>query len=170
VIGQHGRMTSNAFDDLPDDFDRGACEWSGRDWLDDDDGSTDQDDDFEIEIALDTKSGRLLCIYTSGLSWFGVPELYVMPPAEVVTDGAHEQSELTVFLATGLAHLGQGLLDSDDAELPPCTSEYAGRPVSVWLAREEVPEGPLRVALPGARSVVRVECSLWLAAPEVKER
>jgi hypothetical protein len=125
-----------------------------------------RDDDFEIEVAFSTTSGALECVYTRGLSWFGRPELYVEPPPRFALPPSGVPEDLATFLAAALMELGEGLLESDDVDIPPYDCDFRGEEVTVWLHREERPEGALAIALPlGTNSVVRVECSLWHPAP-----
>jgi hypothetical protein len=152
--------------DVSGDLNHGSGERSGLDPEDAEDGAAESDDDFEIEIALDTRAGRLACVYTMGLWWYGIPELYISPPPDFVVDLAYDDGDLAVVLAAGLVELGRGLLDSDDAELPPHSCEFRGQSATLWLDRTEAPEGALAVALPAeVDTVYRVECSLWHPAP-----
>jgi hypothetical protein len=132
----------------------------------DDDRDDDLDDDLEVEFAFDIDGSRLACVYTRGLWWLGIPELYVSPPQSFGVQTELDWARLTVLLASGLIHLGQELMAVDGFDLPPYRSDFDGTPLILWIERQEAPEGKLAIALTSeVDTVLRVGCSLWQPPP-----
>jgi hypothetical protein len=121
-----------------------------------------EDEDLTVEFAIDQRRSRLACVYTKGLWGYGIPELCTMP-TEDFADGAQlDWGGLAFFLASGLIHLGHELMAVDHFSIPPYEGEFEGKPVKMWLDRQQPPDAALAVALgEEVDTVMRVDCSLW---------
>jgi hypothetical protein len=138
----------NSFDDLDD--------------LDDDLEEGLDEEELSVEFAIDQHRSRLACVYTKGLWEFGIPELCARPPEDFGKSGALDWGGLAFLLAAGLVHLGHELMAVDHFELPPYHGEFEGKPVQMWLGRQEPPDGALAFQLgEEVDTIIRVDCSLW---------
>lgn len=123
----------------------------------------DEPDDLTIDFAFDDHK-QLSCIYTGGLWYLGIPELYVRPPRDQQTGDPVADARLAVFLATALVHLGYRLLDADGFDVPPYLADLDGRKVRFWLGHQEPPFEELARHLDAdVDTVIQVHCSLWHA-------
>jgi hypothetical protein len=135
---------------------------AGDDDLEDDVG--DLEDELTVEVAMNHGGGggRLACIYTRGMWWLGLPELYITPPSTFDPGPGFDWGRLAFVLASALITLGHELIEIDHFELAPYQDLFDDEPVELWLAGQEAPEGLLAIALENdVDTVIRVECSLW---------
>jgi hypothetical protein len=149
-------MSVDFFEDDPEDF-------FASDGLDEfyDDGSTDE---LTVDFAFDLDRRRLACVYTGGLWYLGVPELYLLPPHDHRSGDTMADARLAVFLATAMIHLGYALLDCEGFEVPPYLADHDGQQVRFWLGNQEPPSDELAQHLDAdVDTVIRVHCSLWHA-------
>jgi hypothetical protein len=128
----------------------------------DDELADEPNEELEVDFAFELGGSRLACIYTRGLWWLGIPELYLSPPPTFQVRTELEWARLATVLASGLIHLAQHLIEADDFDVPPHQCELDGQLVTLWLERQEAPEGRLAIALTSeVDTVLRVDCSLW---------
>jgi hypothetical protein len=143
----------------------------GTDWLDDDEEDDDDLDaeDLAVEVAVESGSQRVACVYTRGLWSLGLPELYFVVPGSFRPAPGFDWSRLAFLLASTLMVLGHELIDVDHFDLEPYEDLFDGSPVEMWLGPQEAPTGRLVIALgEEVDTVIRVECSLW-SGPLVEE-
>ena len=125
-----------------------------------------RDDVLAVEFLIDHRHSRLSDVFTKGLWWMGIPELCVSLPANLNQRGKRDWGQLAMFLALGLVSLGSELIRVDHLALPPHVGEFEGRPVELWLGKQEPAEGRLALALgDDVDTIIRVECSLWHPYP-----
>jgi hypothetical protein len=142
----------------------------------DDQRTENQDDDFDeledagpeglvVEILMSQENPGLGHLYTRGLWWLGIPELCISLPTDYKIQDAHEAGELALLFARGLMDLSRKLIIADGFEVAPYHGEFNGRPVQIWLGRQEPVEGLLQIALGHeVDTLIRVHASLWKPA------
>jgi hypothetical protein len=120
------------------------------------------EEELAVEFAIDQRRSRLACVYTKGLWPFGIPELCARPPEGFSRGGDLDWGGLAFFLASGLIYLGHVLMAVDHFDIPPYHGEFDGKPVKMWLGRQEPPDDPLAILLgEEVDTVMWVDCSLW---------